>query len=406
MESNSSDFGTVLFKFFSSWLNEDSTHMLVKSSWACDPVCNRPDVNMCRKLKALKAILKSCSKNLRHKSVQESAILTKHLEELDLKAEIGVLFESDCNLRFTDNNPRRPRFHSNKFKTISELQKCFLERPFEYDEIKNAVWSYGEVKASGLNGYTFRGSLSPFFFIIAMEALHIALMEAREKGVVKGVEVGKNQAEISHLQYADDALLAPISVINRLEHIRRKFFWHVGVEEKKVSWVAWSKVVAPVKLGGLGIGSLKAFNLSLLFKWLWRWHTDEDALWYHTLHSIHGPNGGDFLKYTSIFTKGSWYDILKACHDVNSLNIPFSSFFTRSIGEGVLVKFWDEEWLEKEEMESLACLLEGVELKSGPDQMVGVGLLRDPENSQSNLSELNWMRKFSLFLIKKQDGIL
>ncbi|GJW08097.1 hypothetical protein Tco_1570520 [Tanacetum coccineum] len=28
-----------------------------------------------------------------------------------------------------------------------------------------------------------------------------------------------------------------------------------------------------------------------------------------------------------------------------SLNIPLSSFFTRSIGEGVLVKFWDEEWL-------------------------------------------------------------
>ena len=102
------------------------------------------------------------------------------------------------------------------------------------------------------------------------------------------------------------------------------------------------------------------------------------------------------------------YDILKACHDVNSLNIPLSSFFTRSVGEGVSIKFWDEEWLgtfklaevyprlyaleslkdcnisdrlfklndhlsfdwnwrrsirggrEKEEMESLACLIQGV----------------------------------------------
>ncbi|GJS75951.1 RNA-directed DNA polymerase, eukaryota, reverse transcriptase zinc-binding domain protein [Tanacetum coccineum] len=145
------------------------------------------------------------------------------------------------------------------------------------------------------------------------------------------------------------------------------------------------------------------------------WHTDNDALWYHTLRSIHGPNGSDFLNYTSIVTKGTWYDILKVCHDVNSLNIPLSSFFTRSIGKGVSVKFWDEEWLgafkladvypglyalvsikycnisdhlfklsehlssawnwrrsirnarEKEEMKSLACLLEGVELKSGTD---------------------------------------
>ncbi|GJX02447.1 putative RNA-directed DNA polymerase [Tanacetum coccineum] len=557
MESNSADFDPVPFKFFNSWLNEDSINL--------------------------------------HKSVQESAHLTKHLEELDLKAEIGVLSESDCNLRFTENIPRRPRFHSNKFKKISELQKCFLERPFEYDEIKNAVWSCGEdavflkdllnmmklrmrsgavektrrlvlmdslsvsnpllpqdfrpiclvgwcykvlskllanrlesvmstiisnvqtaflkdpfdsinwnfihdimgqmgfgVKwrdwifgclRSGYSSILINGSpskefkfskglrqgdpLSPFLFIIAMEALHIALMEAREKGrSFKALHVEKFMAEISHLQYADDALLvgewseinitnlirilrcfqvssglkvnlnksrlmgvgvkndevkrvarsikckngslpfiylglpvgssmrkitswepivsklhlklakwkakslsfggrltlikavmsnlptyyfsiykAPNSVINRLEQIRRKFFWHGGVEEKKVSWVAWSKVAAPVKSGGLGIGSLKAFNLSNLSKWLWRWHTDKEALWYHTLHSIHGPSGGDFLKYTSIATKGSWYDILKACHDVNSLNIPIPSFFTRSIGEGVSVKFWDEVWL-------------------------------------------------------------
>ncbi|GJX47191.1 putative RNA-directed DNA polymerase [Tanacetum coccineum] len=49
--------------------------------------------------------------------------------------------------------------------------------------------------------------LSPFLFIIAMEALHIAIMEAREKGVFTGAEIGKNKVEISHLQYANDALL-------------------------------------------------------------------------------------------------------------------------------------------------------------------------------------------------------
>ncbi|GKD29318.1 putative RNA-directed DNA polymerase [Tanacetum coccineum] len=58
--------------------------------------------------------------------------------------------------RFLENTPRRPRFHSNKFKSISELQKCFLERPFEYDEIKKAVWSCGEDKAPGPDGFTFR----------------------------------------------------------------------------------------------------------------------------------------------------------------------------------------------------------------------------------------------------------
>nr|GEV91762.1 RNA-directed DNA polymerase, eukaryota, reverse transcriptase zinc-binding domain protein [Tanacetum cinerariifolium] len=140
-----------------------------------------------------------------------------------------------------------------------------------------------------------------------MEALHVALLEARQKGVFKGVEVGKNKVEISHLQYADDALL---------------------------------------------VGEWCEINITNL------------------------------IRILRCF-QGFWYDIQKACHDVNSLNISFSSFFTRSIGEGVLVKFWDEEWLgtfkladvyprlyalqEKEEMESLASLLEGMELKSGPD---------------------------------------
>nr|GEZ39766.1 galactose oxidase/kelch, beta-propeller [Tanacetum cinerariifolium] len=34
------------------------------------------------------------------------------------------------------------------------------------------------------------------------------------------------------------------------------FFWHSGAEEKKVSWVIWGKVGAPLKSGGLGMGSL------------------------------------------------------------------------------------------------------------------------------------------------------
>ncbi|GJW89314.1 cytochrome P450 [Tanacetum coccineum] len=57
MEWNSADFGLVPFKFFSSWLNEESINLLVQSSWVDEPGC-RPDVNLYRKLKALKAKLK------------------------------------------------------------------------------------------------------------------------------------------------------------------------------------------------------------------------------------------------------------------------------------------------------------------------------------------------------------
>nr|GEY49097.1 putative RNA-directed DNA polymerase, eukaryota, reverse transcriptase zinc-binding domain protein [Tanacetum cinerariifolium] len=49
--------------------------------------------------------------------------------------------------------------------------------------------------------------LSLFLFIIAMEAFHVTLQEAKAKGRFKGIKVGTNSIVISHLQFADDALI-------------------------------------------------------------------------------------------------------------------------------------------------------------------------------------------------------
>lgn len=48
--------------------------------------------------------------------------------------------------------------------------------------------------------------LSPFLFIIAIEALHIMLEEAVEKGLFLSPLVGSDGIQISHLPFADDAL--------------------------------------------------------------------------------------------------------------------------------------------------------------------------------------------------------
>lgn len=48
--------------------------------------------------------------------------------------------------------------------------------------------------------------LSLFLFIIATEALHILLLEARNKSIFKGAKVGENAVEITHFQFADDVL--------------------------------------------------------------------------------------------------------------------------------------------------------------------------------------------------------
>ncbi|GKD16416.1 putative RNA-directed DNA polymerase, eukaryota, reverse transcriptase zinc-binding domain protein [Tanacetum coccineum] len=45
--------------------------------------------------------------------------------------------------------------------------------------------------------------LSPFLFIIAVEALHVSLQEAKSKGIFEGVNIGSDNVNISHLQFAD-----------------------------------------------------------------------------------------------------------------------------------------------------------------------------------------------------------
>ncbi|GJR73860.1 reverse transcriptase domain, reverse transcriptase zinc-binding domain protein [Tanacetum coccineum] len=48
--------------------------------------------------------------------------------------------------------------------------------------------------------------LSPFLFILAAEGLNAIVSEAVDKGVFKGVKIGRNNVVVSHLQYADDTI--------------------------------------------------------------------------------------------------------------------------------------------------------------------------------------------------------
>ncbi|GKA30655.1 hypothetical protein Tco_0716960 [Tanacetum coccineum] len=85
---------------------------------------------------------------------------------------------------------------------------------------------------------------------------------------------------------------APESIINSLERMRAKFFWGGSHGNNKMAWVRWDNVLASLDQGGLGIGSLKAFNLALLQKWRWRLVTNPNLLWVNLIKAIHGFEAG------------------------------------------------------------------------------------------------------------------
>ncbi|KAJ9557521.1 hypothetical protein OSB04_012135 [Centaurea solstitialis] len=57
--------------------------------------------------------------------------------------------------KFEENHPIRPTLTSSLFKKISDTQRAWLERPFTEEEVKAAMWSCGNNKAPGPDGFTF-----------------------------------------------------------------------------------------------------------------------------------------------------------------------------------------------------------------------------------------------------------
>ncbi|XP_076947972.1 uncharacterized protein LOC143620074 [Bidens hawaiensis] len=136
--------------------------------------------------------------------------------------------------------------------------------------------------------------ISPFLFIIGMEALSVLFLNACDQGLFEGMQLPNRGPYISNLLFTDDALIldvfnarltswkarslsmggrftllksvlesiptyyfslykAPTKVIDELESKRRNFLWGSTDNRRKIHWVAWEWVTRPKKDGGQGL---------------------------------------------------------------------------------------------------------------------------------------------------------
>lgn len=58
--------------------------------------------------------------------------------------------------KFRETRHERFVIIRDNFKQLFEVDRGFLDAPFELNEVKDAFWNYGEEKALGLDGFTFK----------------------------------------------------------------------------------------------------------------------------------------------------------------------------------------------------------------------------------------------------------
>nr|GEV36064.1 RNA-directed DNA polymerase, eukaryota [Tanacetum cinerariifolium] len=80
----------------------------------------------------------------------------------------------------------------------------------------------------------------------------------------------------------------PMKILNRMESNCSNFFNGIELNSKKSIWVKWSNVLSSKEKGGLGVSSLYALNCALMFKWVWRFTTQQDLLWTRVIKAIYG----------------------------------------------------------------------------------------------------------------------
>ncbi|GJV24060.1 RNA-directed DNA polymerase, eukaryota, reverse transcriptase zinc-binding domain protein [Tanacetum coccineum] len=124
------------------------------------------------------------------------------------------------------------------------------------------------------------------------------------------------------------------------EHYKGKFSYKFM---SKVLPKGNSHVLASFDKGGLAIGSLRSFNLALLHKWRWRFHSDRDSLWSKIIRVLHGSEGG--FDPNGCAFNGIWSKIVGTSNYLHTSSILPVDSIRYQVGCGSTIRFWKDTWL-------------------------------------------------------------
>ncbi|GKC55783.1 RNA-directed DNA polymerase, eukaryota [Tanacetum coccineum] len=205
--------------------------------------------------------------------------------------------------------------------------------------------------------------LSPFLFILIMESLHLSFQRVVDAGMFNGIKLSSS-LNISHmfekrrmmlLSLSKDKIMGVLVDSEKVKCVASKLgclilktpFSYLGSKVGgSMSRVhAWTEVVDRVK-NRLSKWKMKALSIGgLMFKWVWRFYTQNTSLWVPVIKAIHGDDE-KVRGYVKAGNKSCWLSIV---HEINALKnkgINLLDSMHVKLGNGDKTAFWEDIWIE------------------------------------------------------------
>lgn len=136
-------------------------------------------------------------------------------------------------------------------------------------------------------------------------------------------------------------IVLPKSIVDGLDKASRSFLWGSTTEQRKLHLIAWDRICAPKREGGLAIRSTQKMNKAMLAKVGWRLIHDTSSLWATVIRSKYRV--GTIHDQTWMKNKGNgsavWRSIGVGLREVIMAGISWVP------GNGREIHFWKDKWL-------------------------------------------------------------
>lgn len=179
-------------------------------------------------------------------------------------------------------------------------------------------------------------STCAFNFLIEKFLIKLQAWKGRKLSPAGRVVLIKAALQSIPLYYFGTAKI-PQGVVKKLTSIIRSFFWGKQVGDRYLAYLARDTIMAPTRLGGLGIRDLERMNDSLLMKALWKVAKEEEALWVKIIRA-------KYLPRSEVWSSKRTYLCMPLWRNLMSLRPKLLPMLAWKIGDGSTCKVYGQPW--------------------------------------------------------------